>query len=132
MFCLQQVACIFSLIAAIVGSQQLEDASELLNCLSNAVYCTVCACMQTQHKVELDKRDGKFGPMQAPPPPQQMSRMEQAVPPTVGYPPAYAVPPAYGQPYPSPAYPPQAYPPQPHPAPGGYPTGTYPPPGYQS
>lgn len=44
---------------------------------------------QTQHKVEMDKRDGKFGPQypMAVPPTQQMSRIDQAVPPHVGYPP---------------------------------------------
>ena len=39
MFCLQQVACIFSLVAAIVGTPELEDASQMLSCLSNVVYC---------------------------------------------------------------------------------------------
>lgn len=70
----------------------------------------------------MDKRDGKFGPQpMAVPPVQQMSRFDQPIPPTAGYPP-----PAYGQPYPPPApgyaqgYPPAAYPP-----PAGYP-----PPGY--
>ncbi|KAL5653531.1 hypothetical protein ACJX0J_038989, partial [Zea mays] len=59
MLCLQQVACIFSIVAAIVGSEELSEASQILNCLSDLVYWTVCACMQTQHKVEMDKRDGK-------------------------------------------------------------------------
>ncbi|MCO5602468.1 hypothetical protein L7F22_056600 [Adiantum nelumboides] len=119
MFCLQQIACIFSIVAAIVGGGELNEAADLLSCLANAVYCSVCACMQTQHKVELDKRDGKFGPMQAPPS-QQMSRFDQAIPPAVGYTPGYAAPPvygqpAYGQPYPPPGYYPQAYPQQPYP-----------------
>lgn len=84
--------------------------------------------MQTQHKVEMDKRDGKFGPvervMQAPPM-QQMSRIDQAIPPPVGYAP-YPPQPAYGQPaYPQPyGYPNQSYPPQ------GYPPSGYPPAGY--
>eukprot|EP00249_Psilotum_nudum_P010483 c22565_g2_i2 orf=1-702(-) len=112
MFCLQQIACIFSIIAAIVGSEEIETASQLLSCLSDGVYCTVCACMQTQHKVELDKRDGKFGPVERsmqPPSVQQMSRIDQAVPPAVGYTPAYPPMPSYGQP----AYgQPYGYPPQ--------------------
>lgn len=129
MLCLQQLACIFSIIAAIVGSDEIQAASQLLNCLSDGVYCTVCACMQTQHKVEMDKRDGKFGPvervMQAPPM-QQMSRIDQAIPPPVGYVPSYPAQPAYGQPaYPQPyGYPNQSYPPQ------GYPPSGYPPAGY--
>lgn len=59
MFALQQRACIFSIIACIVGIDELQAASNLLNCLSDGVYCTACACMQTQHKIELGmKNDG--------------------------------------------------------------------------
>ena len=90
--------------------------------------------MQTQHKVEMDKRDGKFGPPQpmAVPPVQQMSRIDQPMPPPAGYAPQ----PAYGQPYGG--YPPpagQGYPPAGYPQGGGYPPaqgypqgGGYPPP----
>ncbi|CAL0311413.1 unnamed protein product [Lupinus luteus] len=126
MFCLQQLACIFSIVAMIVGSEEISEASQLLSCLADFVYCTVCACMQTQHKVEMDKRDGIFGPqpVMAVPPAQQMSRIDQAVPPSVGYAPQPA---AYGQPY---GYPPPAQqPPQGYPA-TGYPATAYPPPGY--
>ncbi|KAF7137449.1 hypothetical protein RHSIM_Rhsim07G0012900 [Rhododendron simsii] len=129
MFCLQQLACIFSIVACITGMEELQEASQILSCFADLVYCTVCACMQTQHKVEMDKRDGKFGPQpaMAVPPPQQMSRMDQSVPPSVGYPP----PPAYGQPY---GYPPpqnQGYPPAAYPPPAGaYPPQGYPPAGY--
>ncbi|KAK4748639.1 hypothetical protein SAY87_015225 [Trapa incisa] len=123
MFCLQQVACIFSIVAMIVGSDELSEASQLLNCLADMVYCTVCACMQTQHKIEMDKRDGMFGdaPM-AVPPMQQMSRFDQPYPPSVGY----SVQPGYGYPPPqAPGYPPPQAPGYPPPqAPG------YPPPGY--
>ncbi|KAH9719466.1 plac8 family protein [Citrus sinensis] len=126
MFCLSQLACIFSLVACIVGSDELQEASQILNLLADLVYCTVCACMQTQHKVEMDKRDGKFGPQpMAVPPHQQMSRIDQPYPATVGYPPQQQ---AYG-------YPPQGYPPPqgqgyPPPQGQGYPAGGYPPPAY--
>lgn len=125
MVCLQQLACIFSIIACIVGSDEIQAASNILNCAADVVYCTVCGCMQTQHKVEMDKRDGMFGdaPMRAP---QQvvMSRFDQPIPPAVGYPqqypnqapyPVYGAPPppgapVYGQPYgPPQGYTPQAY-----------------------
>ncbi|KAK8658093.1 hypothetical protein V6N13_036305 [Hibiscus sabdariffa] len=126
MFCLQQIACIFSIVAMIVGSGEIQDAAQLLNCLADMVYCTVCACMQTQHKIEMDKRDGMFGPQpMAVPHVQQMSRLDQAIPPAAGYPPA-----AYGQPYPAPqGYPPSTYPPAQYP-PTGYPASGYPPSGY--
>ncbi|KAG4987484.1 hypothetical protein JHK85_030467 [Glycine max] len=94
---LQRLACIFSIIALIVGNSEIRQASQLLSCLADFVYCTVCACMQTQHKIEMDKRDGKFGPqsvmgvLRV----QQMSRFDQQVPPFVGYAPQ----PAYGQGY---------------------------------
>lgn len=126
MFCLSQLACIFSLVACIVGSDELQEASQILNLLADLVYCTVCACMQTQHKVQMDKRDGKFGPQpMAVPPHQQMSRIDQPYPATVGYPPQQQ---AYG-------YPPQGYPPPqgqgyPPPQGQGYPAGGYPPPAY--
>ena len=74
----------------------------------------------------MDKRDGKFGPQpMAVPPPQLMSRIDQATPPAIGYPPqgypqhppqgypssGYPQnPPAYPQYPPGPAYPPQGYP----------------------
>ncbi|AAF07369.1 hypothetical protein AtNW77_Chr1g0063781 [Arabidopsis thaliana] len=108
MFCLSQVACIFSIVACIVGSDELSEASQILSCCADMVYCTVCACMQTQHKLEMDKRDGVFGsqPMGVPPA-QQMSRFDQPVPPPVGYPQSYP-PPAQG--YPPASYPPPGYP----------------------
>ncbi|XP_071937293.1 uncharacterized protein [Coffea arabica] len=135
MFCLQQLACICSLIACIVGSEEIEDAAQMLNCLADMVYCSVCPCMQTQHKTEMDKRDGKFGSAAAAtmavPPVQQMSRIDHSLPPSVGYlpPPAYSYPP-HQQPqgaYPPPHY--NYYPPPPHFH--GYPPptqGYYPPP----
>ncbi|CAM6083911.1 unnamed protein product [Calypogeia fissa] len=130
MFVLQQVACIFSIVAAIVGSDEIEAASHILNLASDTVYCSVCACMQTQHKVEMDKRDGVFGDAPTRPPQQvMMSRFDQPVPPAVGYPPVYAppapYPPSYGPPQAyGGGYPPQQYPPQmQYPPSQGYPQG---------
>ncbi|KAK6239809.1 hypothetical protein QUC31_005278, partial [Theobroma cacao] len=127
MFCLAQIACIFRLIAVISGSDELEDASEILNCFNEAVYCTVCACMQAQHKIEMDKRDGKFGsaPIMVVPPVQQMSRIDQPVPPAVGYPPQpQQWQPSYGYacPPPIPGYPGAAHPL----SPPGYPANASP------
>ncbi|RRT49895.1 hypothetical protein B296_00025419 [Ensete ventricosum] len=40
MFCLQQVACIFSIVAMIVGSGEIQEASQILSCMSDIVYWT--------------------------------------------------------------------------------------------
>ncbi|KAF2315282.1 hypothetical protein GH714_038694 [Hevea brasiliensis] len=89
MMCLQQLACICSLVACITGSDEIGDLADMLTCLADLVFCSVCPCIQTQHKIEMDKRDGKFGPqpVMAVPPMQQMSRIDQPTPPPVGYPP---------------------------------------------
>ncbi|KAG2325166.1 hypothetical protein Bca52824_007894 [Brassica carinata] len=123
MFCLNQIACIFSLVACIVGSDELSEASQLLSCLADMVYCTY-----TQHKIEMDKRDGVLGsqPMSVPPA-QQMSRIDQPTPPYAGYPPATGYPQPY---YPQPGH---GYPPAPgyHPPGHGYPPAPgYPPPSH--
>ncbi|MCL7039745.1 hypothetical protein MKW94_018491, partial [Papaver nudicaule] len=92
MFCLQQVACIFSIVAMIVGSEEISEASQILSLLSDVVYCSVCACMQTQHKIEMDKRDGVFGPqVMGVPPFQNMSRIDQPIPPKYVPPPTHLV-----------------------------------------
>ncbi|KAG9145138.1 hypothetical protein Leryth_008929, partial [Lithospermum erythrorhizon] len=129
------VACIFH---CIVGGDELQEASQILSCLADMQICSVCACMQTQHKVEMDKRDGKFGPQpaMAVPPAQQMSRVDQPYPPPVGQPPVYNQPPVYGQPAPSYGQPYNHPPPQaqgypaPNYPPSNYPPAGYPPPGY--
>ncbi|KAL8253792.1 hypothetical protein R6Q59_032013 [Mikania micrantha] len=127
MVCLQQVACICSIIACIVGSDELNEASQLLNCFADLVFCSVCSCMQTQHKVEMDKRDGRFGmrPMDVPPV-QEMSRIGQQYP----QPPVPYGQPPYGQGYPPAPYPPQypGYPPMYALPPQGYPPAAYRPP----
>ncbi|KAF6983989.1 hypothetical protein CFC21_002059 [Triticum aestivum] len=40
MFCLQQLACICSLVACIVGNQELSEASQAISCVSDTVYWT--------------------------------------------------------------------------------------------
>ncbi|KAG8391858.1 hypothetical protein BUALT_Bualt01G0230700 [Buddleja alternifolia] len=111
MVCVQQLACIFSLLGCILGCEEIQEAAHILRCIANLTFCTVCPCMQTQHKVEMDKRDGTLGASaMAVPPSQQMSRLDQPYPAApVGYP--------YGQhpgSYPAPGYP-VANPPPPYP-----------------
>lgn len=71
MICAQYLACICWLAACITGSEEINDAAQLLDCVADVLWCSVCSCIQTQHKVELDARDGARsgaapGPMQAP------------------------------------------------------------------
>uniref|UniRef100_A0A7N0VCK0 Uncharacterized protein n=1 Tax=Kalanchoe fedtschenkoi TaxID=63787 RepID=A0A7N0VCK0_KALFE len=40
MLCLQQLACIFSIIAMIVGSDEITEAFQSLKCLADMTYCT--------------------------------------------------------------------------------------------
>ena len=53
----EQLACIFRCAGDITGSPALEEAAVLLTVLADSTYCSVCACMQTQHKCQLDARD---------------------------------------------------------------------------
>lgn len=151
MIVLEYVACICHLVACITGNNEIRMAADIIRLIADLVWCSVCACMQTQHKVEMDERDKRPGgapaPLQAPG--VQMIPMgghpPQAYPPQ-GHPSAYPPqgPPAgyppQGPPtaYPPPGYPPQGYPPQ-QPAYAGYlppqqqgyppQQGYYPPPG---
>ncbi|KAL6549943.1 hypothetical protein OROMI_020431 [Orobanche minor] len=107
----------------------LQDEFNIQTTQCDNCIIRVCACMQTQHKVEMDKRDGKFGPQpaMAVPSVQGMSRLDQPHPPMVGHLP-YPPQPAVGYPSAAGYPPPGGYPPPP---PGAYPPPPgYPPPGY--
>lgn len=54
---LQYLACIFQIIACIIQSDEVHLAANILSWSADLVYCSVCACMQTQHFVQLDERD---------------------------------------------------------------------------
>ncbi|CAN1237286.1 hypothetical protein LINGRAPRIM_LOCUS1851 [Linum grandiflorum] len=138
MFCIQQLACICSCVACLTGIDEIADLADLLSCLSDLVFCSVCPCLQTQHKVEMDKRDMKYGPppTMGVPPMQQMSRIDQPIPPSANYYSPYEenlkAKSGQGAGYPYGGYPPpgQGYGPPPpgYPYPGSY--QGYPPPGY--
>lgn len=52
-----QVACIFQCAGEVTGAPALEDAGAVLTQAADLTYCSVCSCMQTQHKLQLDARD---------------------------------------------------------------------------
>ncbi|KAK8288983.1 hypothetical protein V6Z12_D07G160700 [Gossypium hirsutum] len=84
MVILSQIACICHLVASLTDNEELEELAELLTCLSELISC-VCACMQTQHKIEMDHRHGTIvegEPAMMIPPVQEMSRSDQPKPPS--------------------------------------------------
>eukprot|EP00879_Flechtneria_rotunda_P013268 GHRR01013855.1.p1 GENE.GHRR01013855.1~~GHRR01013855.1.p1 ORF type:complete len:212 (+),score=45.40 GHRR01013855.1:436-1071(+) len=122
MVAMQYFACICSIVACLTGSDEVNDLAQLLDCVADFLWCTVCACMQTQHKEELGIRDkggpgaaGRAAPTHAPA--VQMIQTGQGYPPQPGYPVQGGYPPQAG------SYPPQAgYPQTPgYPPPAGYP-----------
>ena len=60
---LQQLACVCSIVAACTDNPGIDAASDVINVLADLTYCAVCACLQTQHRVELDVRDGVRAPL---------------------------------------------------------------------
>lgn len=114
MICAQYFACICSIAACLTGSQEINDLAQLLDCVADVLWCTVCSCMQTQAKAELDLRDGRGAGGAAPAAPHHAPGIQMI---QTGYP-------QQPQGYPQQ---PAGYPPQP---PQGYPAG-YPPQQYQ-
>ncbi|GAB4814520.1 hypothetical protein N2152v2_001566 [Parachlorella kessleri] len=118
----QYLSCICWLAACITGSGEINDIAQIIDNIADCLWVSVCACMQTQHKVQLDERDRNPGLVRPPVAP-YIAPGQQAM--GVGGP---APPPVYG------AY--QAPPPQPQPQYGGGQPGyggqpAYPPPQQQ-
>lgn len=132
-------ACDDRLICLIVGCEFAacivscidDQLGDLMHTMADGVYCSVCACMQTQHKLQLDARDAGTSPtfattMMVAPVAQQMQVMQPPMQQPYGY-----AQPAYGQPQPgyAPQQPQYGYAQQQQPAPmyyapqqaGGYP-----------
>ncbi|XWS46124.1 hypothetical protein CRYUN_Cryun14cG0036700 [Craigia yunnanensis] len=82
MLCLGQIACIFRLIAVVSGNDELEDASDILNCFTDVVFCT----LSTRLKWTGGMVNSGRHPVMMVPPVQQMSRIDQLVPPVIGHP----------------------------------------------
>ena len=53
----QYLACIVSCVAMCVDVPGLRETAHALDLAADIAWCSVCACMQTQHKVQLDARD---------------------------------------------------------------------------
>ncbi|KAG7674836.1 hypothetical protein Ndes2526B_g07676 [Nannochloris sp. 'desiccata'] len=117
---LQYISCIFSCVAMFVGNDGIREAARIIDCIADSVWCSVCACMQTQHKVQLDARDANpalimpLNPYMAPLA-QTMNLPQQQPGGGYAYPPPGAAYPPQGGAYPPP---PAGYPPPPA---AGYP-----------
>lgn len=71
------------------GIPSLEEVGALLTCAADLSYCTICACYQSQHKLQLDARDeGRYVPPVFQPPPVEVMTGYQAFP-QQGYPTMY-------------------------------------------
>ncbi|BBN10033.1 hypothetical protein MPTK1_5g00340 [Marchantia polymorpha subsp. ruderalis] len=62
MFVLQYLNCICSIVACLTDIPLIDEAALITDRVADIAYCSVCACMQTQHKMEMDKRDGLIEP----------------------------------------------------------------------
>lgn len=124
MIVLQQLACICRITAMITGSSEIDNLADLISFIAEVLWWTVCACVQTQHKIQMDERDrvggaaaAGYGATQQPPYPQPVAPYGTAYPPAGGYT-------GHIQQGP-PGYPQAGYP-----QPGGYPYSQQPPAGY--
>ena len=79
MLCLNQLACIFRVAAMISQNDDIERAADILDCMADVTYCSVCACMQTQHQEQLKMRNPNARPptqgVMQPPAPQVIYQM---------------------------------------------------------
>ena len=88
-------------IAACIVSCIDDQLGDLVHTMSDGVYISVCACMQTQHKLQLDARDAGTSPtfattMMVAPVAQQMQVMQPPMQQPYGY--GQPQQPAYGYP----------------------------------
>lgn len=47
----EELACLCRCAADISGNEEVRELALLTTCAADHVYCSVCGCMQTQHKV---------------------------------------------------------------------------------
>jgi hypothetical protein len=87
MVCFQYIACTCHVIAMFTGSEDLDSLADLISYIADLLWCSVCACMQTQARVQLKERDSKpqmtvqnINPWLGPPAMQYMAAPWGAVP----------------------------------------------------
>jgi hypothetical protein len=122
------LSCICNIIACLTQVGEIDFLADIISEISQLIWCSVCACMLTQHKVQLDLREKNPNLVRPPAnpyvaPPQQvmggapaMGMPQQGMypPPQGAYPPQMGQAPPQQQ-MPPPGYNYQQYPPQQHP-----------------
>lgn len=105
MLFMQQLACVCQVAACITGDESLAQLADLISFLAEVLWWSVCACLQTQHKMQLDERDRMGGAgggvVQAP----THAPMPQPAPMYQSGPTGYAQQGYGGSQYPPPGYP---------------------------
>ena len=88
MLFMNQLACICRIAAMVSNNDAIEQAADIIDCIADTTYCSVCACMQTQQEAQINFRNasqggaGPPGGVFQPPPVQQMRGAQQV---TYGY-----------------------------------------------
>ncbi|KAK3240186.1 hypothetical protein CYMTET_49957 [Cymbomonas tetramitiformis] len=54
---LQQLACICKIAALISRNEAINNLSNIIDNIADLLWCSVMSCMQTQHHMELEKRE---------------------------------------------------------------------------
>jgi len=96
----QQIALCLRCAAMISGNSDIERLADVVDCLADLTYASVCACMLTQQKIQIQYRDKQLnraappGVMQAPTAPQMVPGKRSGPAPIV----VVNVPPPYQQP----------------------------------
>lgn len=55
--CLNQLACICQIAALISRNDGIKNLATIIDQIADLLWCSVMSCMQTQHHIELEKRD---------------------------------------------------------------------------
>ena len=57
MVCLQYLNCLCCILATVTDIPAVDQAAQAVDCIADAAYVSVCACMQTQARVQMNARD---------------------------------------------------------------------------
>lgn len=61
MVAMQYFSCLCDIAACVTGNDFLQDAAQAVDCVAEFSYCSVCACMQSQHMNQIKYRTANPG-----------------------------------------------------------------------